>query len=149
MLRLYYRTHQQADTTGGHSTEENLLTIQDLRNIFVDTEDMVADGDSGAVQEGHPILGEGDAEDQAASRSSDDVQNELDLMGVSQSIEENKAVEENEEVEEVEQAHSSGEVVADSQVSEPSTSGSSGNINETLQQKEEEEAQNEEVFTFV
>merc|ERR1712083_638317 len=35
MLRLYYRTHQQADTAGGHSTEENLLTIQDLRNIFV------------------------------------------------------------------------------------------------------------------
>ena len=31
MLRLYYRAHQQADTAGGHSTEENLLTIQDLR----------------------------------------------------------------------------------------------------------------------
>ena len=40
MLRLYYRTHQQADTTGGHSTEENLLTIQDLSNIFVDSEDV-------------------------------------------------------------------------------------------------------------
>merc|ERR1712032_576482 len=35
MLRLYYRAHQQADTAGGHSTEENLLTIQDLRNMFV------------------------------------------------------------------------------------------------------------------
>ena len=31
MLRLYYRAHQQADKGGGHSTEENLLTIQDLR----------------------------------------------------------------------------------------------------------------------
>merc|ERR1712130_688365 len=35
MLRLYHRAHKQADTAGGHSTEENLLTIQDLRNIFV------------------------------------------------------------------------------------------------------------------
>ena len=31
MLRVYYRAHSQADTAGGHSTEENLLTIQDLR----------------------------------------------------------------------------------------------------------------------
>ena len=35
MLRVYYRAHSQADTAGGHSTEENLLTIQDLRwNIY-------------------------------------------------------------------------------------------------------------------
>ena len=56
MMRLYYRAHQQADTAGGHSTEENLLTIQvtecrkqllyidflsqDLRNIFVDSDEI-------------------------------------------------------------------------------------------------------------
>merc|ERR1711997_425744 len=107
---------------------------------------MVADGDSVAVQEGHAVIEEGDTEEQAAASSSDDAQNELDLMGVSHSIEENNAVEENEAIEEVEEAEQGlgfEEVVPDSQVVEPSTSGRSENINETLQQHEEEEAQNE------
>ena len=36
MLRLYYRAHQQADKGGGHSTEENLLTIHDLKWVVED-----------------------------------------------------------------------------------------------------------------
>ena len=72
MMRLYYRAHQEADTAGGHSTEENLLTIQvtlfslkifyvddvvdvdflsqDLRNIFVDSDEITeVVEDAGAV----------------------------------------------------------------------------------------------------
>ena len=37
MLRNYHKEHQALDQ-GSHSTEENLLTIQDLRNLFVDDE---------------------------------------------------------------------------------------------------------------
>jgi len=37
MLRNYHKEHQDLDQ-GSHSTEENLLTIQDLRNLFVDDE---------------------------------------------------------------------------------------------------------------
>ena len=35
MLKNYHQEHSPEDQ-GSHSTEENLLTIQDLRNIFVD-----------------------------------------------------------------------------------------------------------------
>jgi len=54
MLRLYYRAHQQADTAGGHSTEENLLTIQDLRNIFVASNEETSsetEGDEGEASQ--------------------------------------------------------------------------------------------------
>ena len=35
MLKNYHQEHSEEEK-GSHSTEENLLTIQDLRNIFVD-----------------------------------------------------------------------------------------------------------------
>ena len=35
MLSNYHKEHQ-SEEQGSHSTEENLLTIQDLTNIFVD-----------------------------------------------------------------------------------------------------------------
>ena len=35
MLKNYHQEHSSEDQ-GSHSTEENLLTIQDLKNIFVD-----------------------------------------------------------------------------------------------------------------
>lgn len=53
MLRLYYRAHQQADKGGGHSTEENLLTIQDLRNIFVASNEEI--GGETEVEEGENL----------------------------------------------------------------------------------------------
>ena len=37
MLKNYHQEHSEEEK-GSHSTEENLLTIQDLRNIFVDDE---------------------------------------------------------------------------------------------------------------
>ena len=37
MLKNYHQEHSKEEK-GSHSTEENLLTIQDLRNIFVDDE---------------------------------------------------------------------------------------------------------------
>ena len=42
MLRNYRREHE-AEEQGSHSTEENLLTIQDLRNIFVDDDSIEFD----------------------------------------------------------------------------------------------------------
>ena len=39
MLSNYHRDHE-SEEQGSHSTEENLLTIQDLKNIFVDEDSM-------------------------------------------------------------------------------------------------------------
>ena len=39
MLSHYHRDHE-SEEQGSHSTEENLLTIQDLKNIFVDEDSM-------------------------------------------------------------------------------------------------------------
>jgi len=69
MLRLYYRAHQQADKGGGHSTEENLLTIQDLRNIFVASneeisgESEVEEGENGQQAMGQDGQGGQDGQD--------------------------------------------------------------------------------------
>ena len=42
MLSNYHRDHE-TEEQGSHSTEENLLTIQDLKNIFVDEDSMEFD----------------------------------------------------------------------------------------------------------
>ena len=42
MLKNYQLEHR-TEEQGSHSTEENLLTIQDLRNIFVDDGNSVED----------------------------------------------------------------------------------------------------------
>merc|ERR1712130_915885 len=91
MLRLYYRAHKQADTAGGHSTEENLLTIQDLRSIFVasneemsgETED--GEGDQGQNQQDqqdrgqdHPGDQDQDQEDHGQDQDEDDLGQDLD-----------------------------------------------------------------------
>ena len=40
MLKNYHQEHSSEEAgQGSHHTEENLLTIQDLRNIFVEEED--------------------------------------------------------------------------------------------------------------
>ena len=40
MLKNYHQEHASEEQgQGSHHTEENLLTIQDLRNIFVEEED--------------------------------------------------------------------------------------------------------------
>ena len=38
MLKNHLKEHQVMEEQGSHSTEENLLTIRDLSNIFVDNE---------------------------------------------------------------------------------------------------------------
>ena len=38
-LPLISSSFYEASPAGSHSTEENLLTIKDLKNIFVDEED--------------------------------------------------------------------------------------------------------------
>merc|ERR1712130_330195 len=97
MLRLYHQAHKQADTAGGHSTEENLLPIQDLRNIFVaineemsgETED--GESDQGQNQQdqqdqqaqpgrgqGHPGDQGRDQEDQGQDQDEDDLGQDLD-----------------------------------------------------------------------
>ena len=42
MLKNYHQEHCEEEK-GSHSTEENLLTIQDLRNIFVDDDSITFD----------------------------------------------------------------------------------------------------------
>ena len=42
MLKNYHQEHS-VEEKGSHSTEENLLTIQDLRNIFVDDDSLTFD----------------------------------------------------------------------------------------------------------
>lgn len=39
MLSNYHKEHEMEEQ-GSHSTEENLLTIQDLTNIFVDDDSL-------------------------------------------------------------------------------------------------------------
>ena len=46
MLKNYHKEHS-SDDQSSHSTEENLLTIQDLRNIFVDDDSV----EFGRIQE--------------------------------------------------------------------------------------------------
>jgi len=48
MLSNYHKEHEALDQ-GSHSTEENLLTIHDLRNLFVDDDTM----EFGRIQEEH------------------------------------------------------------------------------------------------
>ena len=90
MMRLYYRAHEQADTAGGHSTEENLLTIQvtlfsfeivyvdflsqDLRNIFVDSDEItevVEDADAEPTTTTVEMRGEPIEEATTASHGTD------------------------------------------------------------------------------
>lgn len=39
MLKNHLKEHQVTEEQGSHSTEENLLTIRDLSNIFVDNDE--------------------------------------------------------------------------------------------------------------
>ena len=48
MLSNYHKEHEAVDQ-GSHSTEENLLTIHDLRNLFVDDDTI----EFGRLQEEH------------------------------------------------------------------------------------------------
>ena len=66
MLSNYHKEHQSLDQ-GSHSTEENLLTIQDLRNLFVDDDKVEFDRlqDDASNHEAIQFSSEGTAHDYA------------------------------------------------------------------------------------